>query len=299
MNKRLICFIIIISVLMPNLTFANKSSAILDYANISQWHQLGYTGKGVTIVVDDITTNNHVDKVLDVIKQVAPDAKVITLTDVTLSYSVKIAIKENAQILNRSLYTEYWDFTDNDKHSKLAYDNNIFINGISGNNGDKPTLYLKSPYWFSTGAVELVNGKPKRTYYSGYGDGLDIVGFTNIHIDKYGRFEGTSASTPYVSGMVALYYQYFKEKNGRFPTVTESRNFIYENCMDLEKQGYDIYTGHGLFILPKLNIEDEIIPEKSNPLAVKTINSKKKIRYVHIDYIDKFIKNFGYSLVRW
>ena len=48
-----------------------------------------------------------------------------------------------------------------------------------------------------------------------------------------------------------LVQQLFKENVGRKLTNLELLNFMKDNCEDLETEGHDPKTGHGLFILPK------------------------------------------------
>ena len=43
---------------------------------------------------------------------------------------------------------------------------------------------------------------------------------------------------------------------GRKLTYSELENFINNNLIDLEDEGFDTKTGHGLFILPKIEVED-------------------------------------------
>lgn len=301
MNKRLICFFIILCVLLPSLVFASEYNRDkLDYANITQWHQLGYTGKGVTIIVNDKfgLGETHGALTVEVLKLIAPDAKLITTQRGYLPEAVRLGVQNKAQIITRSLYSEYWGDWDN-RDSEIAYNNNIFLNGASGNLGKrgKSTIYLEHPHWFSTGAVHLVNGKPIRPPYSSWGDGLDVVGLSGWDT-KYGGYSGTSASTPYISGLVALFQQRFKEQKGRFATISEVKDFIYSNCIDLEMKGYDKYTGHGLFILPKLNFIDEVIREKSNPFATKAYRKCGKETYIYIPFTEDMIKYDGYRLRR-
>lgn len=280
----------IILLLIPQQTFAinTHNAKQLEYCNIPQWHENGFTGKGVKIVVSDrgyiypntkfINMDNiansvsnfisskddeinkiHLQKVVQVIQLIAPDST-IYVDNLHLHNAMYTALNNDVQIITRSMSTLIGSFTNRlNEDFKLAYDSGIFMNGSSGNTNFNE--YAPNPYWFSTGASRLSNGKVYKEDYSKYGEGLDFMGFTKLKVyedaDGDGKgelvgFEGTSASAPWVSGMVALYYQYYKDINGVYPTVPEIEKFIQDNCEDMRDKGYDIYTGHGLFVLPDL-----------------------------------------------
>lgn len=305
-----------------------------EYTNISEWHEKGYTGEDVKIVISDqgnvyaehpafdgkvfvldehlksnSITFSHAEDVIHVIRQVAPDAE-IYVSSMWANSSIKSALELDAQIVTRSQSYDDLFLNLDTELSKQAYDSGIFLNGSAGNYSTISNAYLRSSYWWSTGAVSMENGLPLRTNYSSYGEGLKSVSFTSLLIcqalkpcDKPwitgSYFHGTSAATSFLSGIVALYYQYYKEQNGHFPSVEETRQFIIDSSIDLEDTGYDNYTGHGLFVLPKLdelnNDKCKITPEESNQFAVKMMNPDGEIRYVHTGYVDEY-RAKGYKL---
>lgn len=81
--------------------------------------------------------------------------------------------------------------------------------------------------------------------YSSEGEELDYVTIAEI----LGR-TGTSFCAPVFAGMCVLVQQFFLEKVGRTLYRHELIKFIDDNLIDLDKEGFDIRTGKGLFILP-------------------------------------------------
>jgi hypothetical protein len=295
-----------------------------DFTNITEWHEKGYTGKGVKIVLNDIgyvqtsapflhgkvfdplgTVNreyvksSHAQLVTQVIHDIAPEAEIYVFNTPRPTEPIKWATENDAQLINRSLGGSYTN--DIDELSRISYNNNIFMSVASGNEDETLTPFANSDYWYTIGAVSMENGLPIRTSYSSWGEGIDIMEFSAIltctYICEYHNasyFHGTSASTPFVTGMLSLYYEKYKEEHGEFPSIKKAREFVAQNTIDLEAKGYDIYTGHGLFVLPKLDCP--IVAEKSNPLAVEMISPDKMIRYVHADYVREYINDKKYNL---
>lgn len=151
-----------------------------------------------------------------------------------------------------------------------AYNKGIFLVCSSGNEGEnRLTDSAKQEQWFSVGACHLINGLPVRQSYSSTGKELDVMGFSNLYVRSSTNLsytyqvQGTSFSSPFITGMLALFYQWFNQKYKRLPTCAETKTFIYANCKDLEKIGLDSETGHGLLVLPsEIDMEVEIVEIK-------------------------------------
>ena len=62
---------------------------------------------------------------------------------------------------------------------------------------------------------------------------------------------GTSHCAPVFAGMVGLVQQFFLENAGRVLKPIEMERFVADNLLDVDIEGFDIRTGHGLFRLPK------------------------------------------------
>lgn len=286
--KRTLVIVLAVLILIPSSAYALNEKQ-MEYCNINQWHSEGLTGKGVKILLSDVGYihpdtvfinmknivnpipkininqdtpdgyKTHIQAIVQIIQQIAPDA-IIYIDNFSLNSAVHTAIENDVQIISRSLSAYASFFESQNERFKLAYDKGIFMNGAAGNTIFNK--YAESPYWFSTGAVRLKNNKVYKEDYSQTGEGLNFMGLTRLdvykdfNLDGKGKltdFWGTSAATPWVSGMVALYYQYFNETYDRFPTVPEVEEFIINNCKDLQDKGYDIETGYGLFILPNID----------------------------------------------
>lgn len=319
------CFL----VLSPSIALAEDfNREAFDYTNINEWHEQGYTGKGVKILLSDIgyvweqyegfdekvkvinsgnfsqiPTNDHGMYSAQLLHLIAPDAEIY----VTQFPSVIEAIDNDYQIVSSANVLPFDSLKKREKQFQQAYEKGIFMNNAIGNYADDSfNPWALSPYWWSTGAVDINKGVLKRMDYSSISEHLKSVSLTNLKIKYFENgkgydipYTGTSGASQVLSGMVALYYQYYKEQNGYFPSVDEVRRFIIDNSLDLEEEGHDQYTGHGLFVLPKITEEDnkcEIVTEESNELAVEMIQTDGEIRYVHIDFVDEYINDYGYAL---
>lgn len=333
---KIVLFIIALSLAIPTQTLAHHDNYNNDknfaVANISTWHEAGYTGKGIKIVVVDrglvqtnhpffdgkvIDSNNdmtttesvqtHAQSVVQIIHEIAPEAE-IHLVEESFYDGMRYAITNEVHILSRSM--TIWSEAMDNPINKEAYDKNIFLNGASGNSATSTSgsllPYGKSNFWNTTGATGFHCEKLERAYYSSYGEGLDIMGMTanivrknldNEHSISY--FHGTSSATPFVTGMLALYYEHFFDLNDRYPTVEEARTYMYKNTVDMYEKGYDQYSGHGLFRLHDLNKKQEKLCEqitsKKNDKAVLMYNKKNELRYVYAPLVEEYIDS-GYRL---
>ncbi|HHW03426.1 MAG TPA: S8 family serine peptidase [Thermoanaerobacterales bacterium] len=264
--------------------YIDENKKVFEFCNIVTWHNAGFTGKGVKIAhlepdfnyklpfFDGRVTNPfgfynpdalnlHQQKTCDIIHQVAPDADIFNLPT---GYPGKPGIIESMkycidnQIYLTSMSLGGTVIKEVEEIEKYAYEHNVFLIKSAGNEGSKGMSGLSNTeYWFTVGACWLRNGKPIRANYSSIGEKLDVMSFSGLYVHDaktLGRVfsqEGTSFSCPFFVGMLALYYQWFNENYGRFPTIQEAKKFIFENCTDLEDKGFDIKTGFGLFVLPE------------------------------------------------
>ncbi len=270
-----------------------------DLSGITAWHKAGYTGKGVKIghiepgfniklpffhgkVLDPFSrsseryANVHQQKTCDIIHQIAPEADIYSLPS---GYPGKPGIMESLDFcVNEGIHLVSMSLGGSIIKEKInkeieAYQKGVFLIKSAGNGGsDGLNPYTKQEHWFSVGACLLDNnGQVKRTSYSSIGEELDIMSFGNVYVhdannpDRMFMQTGTSFACPFAVGMLALYYQWFYEQYGKFPTIPKAKEFIFDNCIDLEDKGFDINTGHGLFVLPKEIPRKEEQPEVNNP----------------------------------
>jgi hypothetical protein len=255
---------------------------------IDQWHRAGYTGKGIKIATKDISGlfpglsffhgkvkdpfrdwpphfNSHVQQVADVLHQIAPDAEIYTLGHSTPE-DLTFILENGIHLVNNSTTGSYNNPADNALENQAIERGTMFV-GSAGNDGESgPGVNHTKETWLSVGAVhymkstltgEMIINRPN---YSSWGDDdLDCVGFSALTVhDAQGAnpdgftATGTSFSAPFVTGMLALYYQWFIEYHGRNPRFEETYSFVKANSMDLEVAGFDDKTGFGLFVLPEV-----------------------------------------------
>lgn len=248
-----------------------------DFLGITRFHEAGYKGQGISIcskeniiegIFDDVLCfeyekrdvwSEHATSVIDYIRQVVPEAK-------------KLAIETQGTIKNGVLYSEGMDYLQNNipdilttsffkstdiKEPKFSLYKNLYDNGCflccAAGNDDRETLepLTVGDMWKAIGACRYNKGKPKVEKDYATGEEMDFVSFHDLYTtwDK-GNHKGTSFSSPLFAGMCALVQCFFLDKTGKKLSHEKLLKFVIDNCIDLEEEGHDIKTGHGLFILP-------------------------------------------------
>lgn len=259
----------------------NKSlnKDVFDFLGITRWHELGYTGKGITIcskedvlkgVFDDVICNDpfttksdnakHGTLVMDYIRQVAPDAKKIaTGLSGTVSKNewkcndLDMLLKNPPHIMVSSNY-------DGNDHSEIKMtkyrelkDKGCFLISGAGNDGKDGVLEMvKNDVFKAVGACRYKNGAIIKSDASSEGVELDWMCFDNLYAtwDRK-KHQGTSFSNPVSGAMLCNVQQFFNDNYREVLTEEALTRFVLDNCIDLEGLGFDIKTGYGLFRLPE------------------------------------------------
>ena len=262
----------------------NKEEAF-EFLGINKFRELGYTGSRVKIMSDEKIIKNyytteawqkvicptgyqknndrwHGSAVMNILQDICPDATYITFP---------MAIKGSGEwyesdCINYILENGVHLFTTSSAGGKCSktkekamqdcIDNGTTFFCASGNKDEEGMIEeAKSEKYISIGALEP-NAKLKWAKYSSIGKELDYVS-----IGFYGI--GTSYTTPTFCAMCGLVQDFFIDKTGRALVRSELIKFINDNLIDVEEEGFDIKTGHGLFILPNpLEIDiSKYVPE--------------------------------------
>jgi peptidoglycan L-alanyl-D-glutamate endopeptidase CwlK len=219
-----------------------------DLLNITEYHEAGMLGQGdkIDVVLDNVNESGHGIKVMSLCEEIAPLAPV--------KYLPRLDMKKSVD----------WIFANKDKIASIicswgitgiipdflrleALDIPIFTS--SGNSGkEKMRFPANLPWVFSVGAWDI--NKERVEIYSTYGKELDCVIPDNIYwISGKGKpmtDDGTSFCAPVVPRMLRL--------TGRNYTRQQAYDFIIANRKDVLEPGWDIKSGHGLFVLPKLEV---------------------------------------------
>lgn len=265
---------------------------VLNIVNATQWHNAGYTGKNITVVIidsngkprnhmkeyyidhfNDQNETGHGSNVGYVIHLLAPDAKIIFLDKRyrERNYEWIKQNKHNIDLINISqaglagIQTPQYE-----KYKDLG----IPIICASGNDGFENHISYPANYdW--TIAIGAYHWRPEGAYgnhvpaYSNKGEKLDAVAPAEYYMmDDNGRtwlVDGTSYASPTVTGMLACYLQLIKEMGLPNPSTEELRHFIHNNCKDMYTEGHDYKSGHGLFILPDIHELKEQLSKRIKP----------------------------------
>ena len=225
-----------------------QNKEIFDFLGITRLHEQGIAGQGIKICSRESITSKHGRKVYDVIRQIVPDAEIITKQNY-------YELKQDIDIYTTSLFNSHDKEEKNIKKAEQLYNNDTFLVCAVGNEGyDDCTNLSQQDVWTSVGACSYKkSGKIQRMIYSSITDKLDFMSITNIQT-SLGTFTGTSCATPVFASMCTLVQCYFLQTKRRKLTNEELLQFIKMNCIDLEEKGHDGKTGHGLFIIPKLEV---------------------------------------------
>lgn len=194
------------------------------------------------------------EKIIPLLKKY-PDAKFELYALPRNADGFQKAIELDLDIINLSwthsgIAERMWEF-----YSKKQ---NIFLVAAAGNDGENNEEYAAShDHWLAVGALGL-NGE--RTYYSSYGLGAVMCmmqGDWDFDGDGELDIRGTSFAAPALVGELAFYLWHYKNTHDRKSTINETLDFIINNCVDLENDGKDIYTGFGKFELPELDVSEK------------------------------------------
>ena len=251
-----------------------ENDPIRKVVNIQKWHEAGYTGKGIHVVVLDskATANKHMPyassplikehvsghgtNVAQCVHEFAPGVKI---TLIHTSKEGREWIKENAHTIDLINISMSADIVTAEHSFAFLADYDIPVVCATGNQSRDKLPYPAAYPW--TIAVNAYNWSGKGVNandvlsYGNSGKEIDCVAPTNIQVKnnkgEFFTFNGTSAATPVVTGMLACYAQYLKE-NGSKLTRDKAKQFIHNNCIDIREKGFDYKSGHGLFYMPEI-----------------------------------------------
>jgi len=217
---------------------------LLEYLGILDYWRLGYKGKGITIASRESEKTEHGSKVAELLRILVPESTILIDED----YKDEM---NDFDIYTTSLSFSSDKLAKNVNKSKELFENNKFLVCAVGNNSsDSQTAISKNNYFQSIGACTLKDGVPKREYYSSITDDIDFMCLTNFKLSTE-IFNGSSCSGPMFAVMVDYIQCATLDKLKRMLTNVELLKIIKDNLIDLEEEGHDSKTGHGLFILPK------------------------------------------------
>lgn len=166
------------------------------------------------------------------------------------------AVDHSASVLNLSLgFTEGEDGLTANALQALkeavgyALEHNVAVVAAAGNIGDRPVQSYPASWSNEPGfegliAAGALDRNDRRASYSNYGAFVTVTAPADdvpaLAIGGYGRFGGTSAAAPHVSGLAALLIH-----PSRPPSAKTLRRWIVASARDLGPAGVDAQYGAG------------------------------------------------------
>lgn len=260
---------------------------MMKLSGIQEWHEKGYRGHGIRVMVAEPDPNNyHAKSVAEIVKMYAPECEVIMYdyNDYKEFDMAEYAIKNKVDIINTSYGINYPDNTFIETRAKEQYkricDSGILVINSAGNEG-KGTIKDNGLMDDRIINVGMVNKNLDLQIESSYDlkGSVDCCGIVGHTLKDGSVLWGTSEAAPYVSGLLAVLLS--KQRLSYKDVI----GFIAKHSMDIGKNGKDNETGHGVFRLPSF----------TNPLSVGMLNTKGKLIYVHKDFVYSAIQK-GYTV---
>lgn len=257
----------------------------LDHNGRQQYFSKGYKGKNVIVCVIGEGTTNHTEltgKLLNVTIDntghdtstasiiagenigIAPECKIISYKrEDNYLYSIVNGLKfarnwrgsngEKVNIVNLSAgsSSEYGGLYDEIKN---CFNAGILVVCSSGNTGIND---IRFPACYGeTLTVGAVDNKMNWASWASWGQMLDVVQYaekivtaSHTNATDYLLKDGTSFSTPIVTGLCALYYSKYYDTFKQYPSPIEAKRFIMMNSFDLGVPKEDDYYGVGFATL--------------------------------------------------
>ena len=127
---------------------------------------------------------------------------------------------------------------------RYAYQNGVIMIVSSGNSGNDDIHYPSG--LVETISVGATTQSDYRANFSSFGSSLDLVApgnaiYTTSLGNEYGEISGTSASAPFVSGVVALLLSIYPEMS-----CEPVRNRLQQTSDDMGETGWDFEYGAGI-----------------------------------------------------
>lgn len=223
---------------------------------------------------------------------VAPNAEIYAVkvlneygdgTTATMMAGVEWAIKQDLDIINISVTTEYRD-SNLERMIERAYEHGILIVAAAGNRGAVRTAgasTVEYPAKFDEViAVGSINQQRMHDNLSSIGPEVELSApgdkiLSTVPADvrdkEYAESSGTSMAAPYVTGLAALYKE-------RYPEMTNKqiRELLQKNALDLGEPGRDKYYGYGLAKVDKNPVSHGVyLPYKSSGTGEIAINTRQ------------------------
>lgn len=258
-----------------------KSNAILSFIpGVSAIDEMGHG----TEVAGILCAKNFDDKIVGV----AWDCELYSLKVATekgvyfkgFIKAINWCIKNKMDVVNMSL--GFFELEDHEKKIMTEAIIKLGKNGIiavaaTGNEGEDTLVYpaIIKPVI----AVGATDKNDEVTSYSNYGVGINYVApgeyiYTTTLYNRYKEVRGTSFSTPFISGLIALMLS-----EDYIQTQEEIELRLNRNVKDLGTQGYDLEYGYGRVNAPLDNINIIISPSSK----IFNCNQSGNITFVVID----------------
>lgn len=298
----------------------NIQEKCLSLLGVKAFHEAGYTGSRVKIMSDEKVYQKdfpnvispkgfqspsgswHGTSVMTYLHLIAPDATFIAYpfggsfgpnsynspcADYIKSEKVHVFTTSQTGQVNTGKQKAMQDCID------IA--NTVFC-AAAGNEGEKGLRPESTmPTFLAIGGVDYEKNKGlsqfERVKYSSIGKDLDYMTIaeipTNPELDS-GAI-GTSFCAPVFAGMIGLLQDFFIAKTGQPLSYSKVIEFINDNCVDLQDEGFDIYTGHGLFVLPNPLTIDVKKYATIKPSSVQESSTQSKTIELYIDDTNIYI----------
>lgn len=235
--------------------------------------------EGVNNYSDDNGHGTHVTGIIGAqhnsigINGIAPDATIYAVKVLDnegygylseIAAGIDWAINNDIDIVNLSIGTNEQSITLSSMIKK-AYNSGVFVVAAAGNDGDPKGVTDTIDYpgrYSETIAVGAVDENSSRATFSATGPLLEVVApgvdIKSTYLNnEYAVLSGTSMSTAYVTGVLAL----IKEVNPG-ASANKMRSILQETSKDLGPVGRDSLYGYGLVQIPYLKQELPLVEKE-------------------------------------